>query len=88
MRPLTSWETNLASPLALAVDARWLRRDATLLSRQGDHTMNTRNRTIGRSARGLVMACAATLMAFQPAAHACSRIVWAAPDNQVFVGRI
>ena len=26
-------------------------------------------------------------MAVQPAAHACSRVLWASPDNQVFVGR-
>lgn len=33
------------------------------------------------------MACTATLMAFQPAAQACTRVLWASPDNQVFVGR-
>jgi choloylglycine hydrolase len=33
------------------------------------------------------MAFAATLMAFQPAAQACTRVLWASPDNQVFVGR-
>jgi len=33
------------------------------------------------------MACAAALMAFPHSAHACSRIVWTAPDNQVFVDR-
>jgi penicillin V acylase-like amidase (Ntn superfamily) len=34
-----------------------------------------------------MMALTATLMAAQPAAHACSRVLWASPDNQVFVGR-
>ncbi len=49
--------------------------------------MNARTQTGGRSARGLTMALTATLMAVQPAAQACSRVLWAAADNQVFVGR-
>jgi choloylglycine hydrolase len=49
--------------------------------------MNTSNRTIGRSARGLVVACAAALMAVQPVAQACTRVLWVSPDQQVFVGR-
>lgn len=49
--------------------------------------MNAKTQTVGRSARGLVMAFAATLMTVQPVAHACSRVLWAAPDGQMFVGR-
>jgi choloylglycine hydrolase len=49
--------------------------------------MNMGNRPFGWSARGLVMACAISLVAFQTAAQACSRVLWASPDNQVFVGR-
>jgi choloylglycine hydrolase len=49
--------------------------------------MNKANRTISRSAKAVVMTCAASMMAFQPVAHACSRVLWASPDNQVFVGR-
>ena len=49
--------------------------------------MNARIRTLGRSARSFMMAFAATLMAGQPAAHACTRVLWESPDNQVFVGR-
>jgi penicillin V acylase-like amidase (Ntn superfamily) len=33
------------------------------------------------------MVAAATLLAAQPLAHACSRVLWSAPDGQVFVGR-
>jgi len=51
--------------------------------------MNTRNRTIGRSARGLVMACAATLMAFQRAAHIGYAVSnWSALARFVGDGRI
>jgi penicillin V acylase-like amidase (Ntn superfamily) len=49
--------------------------------------MNASTQGAGRSARGLMMAFAATLMAVQPAAHACTRVLWTAPDGQVFVGR-
>ncbi|MCU0510205.1 MAG: linear amide C-N hydrolase [Anaerolineae bacterium] len=49
--------------------------------------MNAKTQGVGRSARALMMAFAATLMAVQPVAHACSRVLWAAPDGQVFVGR-
>jgi hypothetical protein len=61
------------------------RRDAA--SKKGVRMMNATIRGIGRSARGLLVAFAATLMAVQPVAHACSRVLWAAPDGQVFVGR-
>jgi penicillin V acylase-like amidase (Ntn superfamily) len=33
------------------------------------------------------MAFIASLMAVQPAAQACTRVLWLSPDNQVFVGR-
>ena len=49
--------------------------------------MNARIRTTRRSALGLAMTLTACLMAVQPAAFACSRVLWASPDNQVFVGR-
>jgi choloylglycine hydrolase len=49
--------------------------------------MNLRLQCVGRSARTLTLALTATLVAVQPAAHACSRVLWASPDNQVFVGR-
>ena len=49
--------------------------------------MNPRIKSVGRSARTLTLALTATLVAIQPAAHACSRVLWASPDNQVFVGR-
>ena len=49
--------------------------------------MNPRIQIVGRSARGLMMALVATLVAGQPAAHACSRVLWTSPDGQVFVGR-
>ncbi len=49
--------------------------------------MNARIRTTRRSALGLAMTLTAGLMAVQPAAFACSRVLWASPDNQVFVGR-
>jgi penicillin V acylase-like amidase (Ntn superfamily) len=42
---------------------------------------------LGRPARCLTLLMAAALAAFQPAAFACSRVLWASPDNQVFVGR-
>jgi choloylglycine hydrolase len=44
-------------------------------------------RTVVRSARNLMVASVASAMAVQPAAQACSRVLWASPDNQVFVGR-
>jgi len=49
--------------------------------------MNARIHPARRSALRLVAALTATLLAVQPVAHACSRVLWAAPDNQVFVGR-
>jgi len=49
--------------------------------------MNARTRGVGRSARGLMMAFVATLLAVQPVAHACTRVMWTSPDGQVFVGR-
>lgn len=48
---------------------------------------NATSRRIGRSARILATAFAATLVAVQPAAHACTRVLWSSPDGQVFVGR-
>jgi choloylglycine hydrolase len=61
------------------------RRDAA--SKKGMRMMNAKTRAVGRSARGLVMAFAATLMAVHPVAHACTRVLWSSPDGQVFVGR-
>ena len=49
--------------------------------------MQPRTQSIGRSVRALTVFLAAALVAVQPAAHACSRVVWVSPDNQVFVGR-
>jgi choloylglycine hydrolase len=49
--------------------------------------MNARIRSTRRSTVGLAMTLTACLMAVQPAAFACSRVLWASPDNQVFVGR-
>ena len=49
--------------------------------------MNARITTVGRSALGLTAALAATLLAGQPVAEACTRVLWVSPDNQVFVGR-
>jgi len=46
-----------------------------------------RNTTVGRSALGLTVALAATLLAGLPVAEACTRVLWVSPDNQVFVGR-
>jgi choloylglycine hydrolase len=41
----------------------------------------------GRPAKAITLALAVSLAALQPAAYACSRVLWAAPDGQVFVGR-
>ena len=49
--------------------------------------MNARTHTAGRSAARLMTAFAATLMAAQPVADACTRVLWAAGDGQTFVGR-
>ncbi|MGE5665156.1 MAG: linear amide C-N hydrolase [Betaproteobacteria bacterium] len=49
--------------------------------------MNARIRSTRQSTVGLAMTLTACLMAVQPAAFACSRVLWASPDNQVFVGR-
>jgi choloylglycine hydrolase len=49
--------------------------------------MNARIHPARRSALRLVAALTATLLAVQPVAHACSRVLRAAPDNRVFVGR-
>lgn len=49
--------------------------------------MNNRIRTLGRSARTLALATAALLTAIQPAAQACTRVMWQSPDGQVYVGR-
>jgi len=49
--------------------------------------MNPRIQSVGGSARALALALTATLVALQPAAHACTRVVWLSPDDQVFVGR-
>ncbi len=49
--------------------------------------MNARIRSTRRSIVGLAMTLTACLMAVQPAAFACTRVVWSSPDNQVFVGR-
>jgi choloylglycine hydrolase len=54
---------------------------------KGDSTMNARNPHVSRSAQRFVAAVTATLLVVSPVAHACSRVLWAAPDNQVFVGR-
>ena len=48
---------------------------------------NARITTVRRSALGLTAALAATLLAGQPVADACTRVLWVSPDNQVFVGR-
>jgi choloylglycine hydrolase len=48
--------------------------------------MNPRIEGVGRFARTLTLALTATLVAIQPA-HACTRVLWVSPDNQVFVGR-
>jgi choloylglycine hydrolase len=42
---------------------------------------------MGRSARVLMLALTTSLVAAQPTAHACSRVLWTSPDSQVFVGR-
>jgi len=49
--------------------------------------MNARNPHASRSAQRFVAAVTATLLVVSPLVHACSRVLWAAPDNQVFVGR-
>jgi penicillin V acylase-like amidase (Ntn superfamily) len=49
--------------------------------------MNAATRIVCRSARDFLMAFAASAIAIQPVAHACSRVLWASPDSQVFVGR-
>jgi choloylglycine hydrolase len=49
--------------------------------------MKMKTRNAGRSAVALAAAALAGLLAFEPVAHACSRVLWAAPDGQVFVGR-
>jgi choloylglycine hydrolase len=52
-----------------------------------DRTMNARNPHVSKSAQRFVAAVTATLLVVSPVVHACTRVVWAAPDNQVFVGR-
>jgi choloylglycine hydrolase len=52
-----------------------------------DRTMNARNLHVSKSVQRFVAAITATLLAVPPGALACTRVVWAAPDNQVFVGR-
>ncbi|MFN7816338.1 MAG: hypothetical protein ACK5OQ_08815 [Burkholderiales bacterium] len=49
--------------------------------------MTARTMTARRFAMKLTTAVAVTLLAVQPAAHAYSRVLWASPDGQVFVGR-
>jgi len=49
--------------------------------------MNAGNPHVSRSAQRFVAAVTATLLVVSPVVHACSRVLWAAPDNQVFVGR-
>jgi choloylglycine hydrolase len=49
--------------------------------------MKFRIRSVGGPLVGLVAAAATGLLAFQPVAQACSRVLWASPDGQVFVGR-
>lgn len=49
--------------------------------------MKTRTFIVSRSAQRFIAAVTATLFVVSPVAQACTRVVWAAPDNQVFVGR-
>jgi choloylglycine hydrolase len=49
--------------------------------------MEKRTRIARRSAVALATAAVVGLLVFEPVAQACSRVVWTAPDGQVFVGR-
>lgn len=49
--------------------------------------MKSRLRAVAHPTLCLLAAVTANLLAVQPAAHACSRVLWASPDQQVFVGR-
>ena len=49
--------------------------------------MKINNGTVARSAIGVAIGLAAGLLVRQRAARACSRVLWASEDEQVFVGR-
>ncbi|MCU0758629.1 MAG: linear amide C-N hydrolase [Steroidobacteraceae bacterium] len=49
--------------------------------------MHASTRTAGRATAWLVTGFAATLMAIEPVAEACTRVLWTSPDGQAFVGR-
>jgi penicillin V acylase-like amidase (Ntn superfamily) len=49
--------------------------------------MNVSIPIVGRSAIRFITAITATLLGVQPAAYACSRVLWVAGDKQVYVGR-
>jgi choloylglycine hydrolase len=49
--------------------------------------MEKRPPIVRRSAVAIATAAVVGLLAFEPVAQACSRVVWTSPDGQVFVGR-
>lgn len=49
--------------------------------------MKIKSSTVARTALGVMAGLAAGLLARQRAAHACSRVLWDAGNEQVFVGR-
>jgi choloylglycine hydrolase len=57
------------------------------LETPGEFRMEKRTRIVRRSAVAIATAAVVGLLAFEPVAQACSRVVWTAPDGQVFVGR-
>jgi choloylglycine hydrolase len=49
--------------------------------------MKSRTQAVGRSSAGFAVALGLGLVAMQPLAEACTRVLWESPDDQVLVGR-